>query len=109
MSIDRFQYLLVMAACLVITLPLEFVFSARVYRRPQRLLLVLVPVAIVFVALDALAIIRDTWWFNPRYVTGWQLPFDVPLEELVFFAVIPLCALLTYESVRRILGRALHA
>ena len=37
---DRYQYLLLMAGCLLITLPLEFVLRARVYRRPRRLLLV---------------------------------------------------------------------
>jgi hypothetical protein len=31
--LDQYQYLLLMAACLVITLPLEFVLGARVYRR----------------------------------------------------------------------------
>ena len=34
---DRYQYLLLMAGCLLITLPLEFVLRARVYRRPRRL------------------------------------------------------------------------
>jgi hypothetical protein len=37
-------------------------------------------------------------------VTGWELPFGLPLEELLFFVVIPLCALLSYEAVRRMLG-----
>jgi hypothetical protein len=33
---DRFQYLALMIACLVLTLPLEFVLGARVWRRPAR-------------------------------------------------------------------------
>lgn len=33
---DRFQYVLLMAACVVVTLPLEFVIGARVWRRPAR-------------------------------------------------------------------------
>ena len=31
--------------------------------------------------------------------------FDVPVEELVFFVVIPICGLLTLEAVRSLLGR----
>jgi lycopene beta-cyclase len=104
MGIERFQYLMVLGACLAITLPLEFVFSARVYRRPRRVLRALaVPVAL-FVAWDVIAIARGSWTYNPRYVTGWNLPLDLPVEELLFFLVIPLCTLLTYESVRRVLG-----
>ena len=44
---DRYQYLLLMAACLVLTLPLEFVLRARVYRRPVRLALAMLPTVVV--------------------------------------------------------------
>lgn len=100
---DRGQYLAVMAACLAITLPLEWAFGARVYRRPLRTLKVLLPVVVVFYLWDAVAIARDHWWFAEEYVTGWVLPLGVPFDELVFFVVVPLCALLSYESVRNIL------
>jgi lycopene beta-cyclase len=30
----QYQYLLLMGACAVVTLPLEFVFGARVWRQP---------------------------------------------------------------------------
>jgi lycopene beta-cyclase len=103
-SIDRYQYLLVLAGCLAITLPLEFVFSARVYRRPRRLLRALALPLVLFVVWDVVAIARGSWSFNDQYVTGWHLPLDLPVEELLFFIVIPICALLTYESVRRVLG-----
>ena len=102
---DRYQYLGVMAACVVLTLPLEFVFRARVYRRPIRLLRALALPVLVFVVWDLVAIARGHWTFAERYVTGWELPGDLPVEELAFFVVIPLCALLTFEASRRTLGR----
>ena len=102
---DRFQYLLLMAGCLAITLPLEFVFRARVWRRPRRLLRAMWLPVLVFVVWDVVAIARDHWAYNPRYVTGWELGFDFPVEELAFFLVIPMCSLLTYEAVRHILER----
>ena len=102
---DRYQYLLLMAACAVLTLPLEFVFRARVYRRPRRLLRAMwLPVAI-YVVWDLVAIARGHWDFDDRYVTGWVLPGDLPVEELAFFVVIPLCALLTFEASRHTLKR----
>jgi lycopene beta-cyclase len=94
----------VLAACFAITLPLEFVFSARVYRRPRRVVRAMALPIVLFVTWDVIAIARGHWTFNPRYVTGWQLPADLPAEEFLFFVVIPLCALLTYESVRRVIG-----
>ncbi len=102
---DRYQYLILMALCLLLTLPLEFVFRARVWRRPRRLSAAIVPTVVVFGVWDLIAIARDHWSYNPKYVTGWELPFDLPVEELVFFVVIPICGLLTLEAVRRVLGR----
>ena len=105
MDLDRFQYLLLMGACLAVTLPLEFVLGARVWRQPRRLLRALwIPVAI-FVVWDLFAIARDHWDYNPAYVTGWELPGGLPFEELVFFVTIPICSLLTYEAVGRVLRR----
>lgn len=104
-EMDRFQYLLLMGACLVVTLPLEFVFRARIYRRPVRLLRALAPVVAVFVVWDVIAIALGHWGFAERYVTGWRLPGDLPVEELVFFLVIPVCALLTFEASRYTLKR----
>ncbi len=100
---DQYQYLLLMGACIVLTLPLEFVFGARVWRRPRRLLAALVPTVLVFSVWDIIAIARDHWSYSDRYTTGWLLPDVLPVEELVFFVVIPVCGLLTLEAVRRIL------
>lgn len=102
---DRWQYLALMAACLAVTLPLEFLLGARVYRRPRRLLTALVPVVVLFVAWDLIAIRRDHWTFSPVFTTGVLLPGGIPLEEVVFFVVIPLCGLLTYEAVGHVLRR----
>jgi lycopene cyclase domain-containing protein len=101
---DRWQYLIVLAACLAITAPLEL-FGAGVYRRPWRLVGAVVPVAVVFLIWDAVAIAAHVWTYNPRYTTGLRLVGRVPIEEVLFFVVIPLCGLLTYNSVTAMLER----
>ena len=58
----------------------------------------MVPTALVFAAWDVAVIGRDHWSFSDRYTTGWELPFGLPVEELVFFVVIPVCGLLTPGS-----------
>lgn len=103
---NRFQYLIVMGLCLLGTLPLEFAFDAKVYRHPRRLFATLAIVAIPMFAWDAVAIARKHWWFSARYTTGWSLPASVPIEEVAFFIVIPVCSLLTHGAVRTILRRS---
>ena len=101
---DHYQYLILMAACLLATLPLE-ALGARVWRQPARLARAVLPVALVFLIWDGLAIAGHVWTYNPRYVTGVDLPFRIPVEELVFFLVIPVCGILTYEGVQVVARR----
>lgn len=102
---DRYQYLILMGLCLLITLPLEFGFRARVWRRPRRLLAAMWVPILLFVVWDVIAIERGLWRYSRRYTTGIELPGRLPIEELVFFLVIPICSLLTLESVRWMLGQ----
>jgi len=102
---DRWQYLILLGLCLAITAPLEF-FGAGVYRQPRRLARAVVPVAVVFLVWDAVAIAAGVWTYNGEYITGIDIPFRVPIEEVLFFVVIPLCALLTYNAVTAILDRS---
>lgn len=101
---DRWHYLLVLAGCLAITAPLEF-FGAGVYRRPGRAAAAMLPVAAVFIAWDLIAIAAGVWSFDARYLIGIELFGAMPLEEMLFFVVIPLCGLLTYNAVDTLLGR----
>ncbi len=97
-------YLLVLAACLVGTAPLEVVLHTRVYARWRQLLLTLVPVVVVFTTWDVLAIRAGHWSYDPRQTTGVRLG-DVPIEELLFFVVIPTCSVLAYEAVLAVRSR----
>lgn len=101
---DRFQYLILMGLCVLVTLPLEFVFDARVWRRPRRLAVALAPAFVAFVLWDLWATSTGTWGFNSDYTVGVTLPGGMAIEELIFFIVIPVCALLTLESVRNVLS-----
>lgn len=101
---DHYQYLILMGGCLVVTVPLELL-GARVYRQPARLARAVLPVAVVFLVWDALAIAGHVWAYSSRYLTGVRLPYGIPLEELIFFLVIPTCGILTYAGVQAMAGR----
>lgn len=87
-----------LAGCFFVTLPLEILLGVRVYRQPRRLLLALLPVVAVFLTCDAVAVHRH-WWRYQRLL-GWRVG-NLPVEEIAFFLVIPACAILTLEAVRR--------
>jgi lycopene beta-cyclase len=99
------QYLTVLTVCVVATLPLEFLLHARVWRRPGRLAKALLPPLVIFVAWDFWAAAEGQWRFSTSLATDVRLPFGVPIDEVLFFVVVPVCGLLTLEAVRNLSGR----
>jgi lycopene cyclase domain-containing protein len=100
----RLTYLGVLAGCLLATLPLELWLGVRVYRRPRRLLLALGPTFVAFVGWDLYGIARHLWAYDPGQTTGVLLPGRLPVEEALFFLVVPTCAILAFEAVRAVRG-----
>jgi lycopene cyclase domain-containing protein len=98
-------YVAVLAGCLVAAIWLEPLLKVHVFRRWRRLLLTLLPVAVIFVVWDLLAIAAGHWTFDPAQITGIILPGRLPLDEVLFFLVVPVCAILGFEATRAVLRR----
>lgn len=90
--------------CVLGTLPLEPALGVGVYRRLRRLALTLLPVVPVFVAWDLYAVAQGHWSFDRSQLLGVTLPGGLPVEEVAFFVVVPLAAVLTLEAVRAARG-----
>lgn len=96
---SHFQYLALLVGCLVVTVPLEFAYGFRVWRNPQRLARVLVPGLVIFMLWDAAAIHRGHWTYNDHYLSDVRFG-SLPLEEALFFVIVPTAAISGYEAVR---------
>lgn len=99
---SHLAYLGVLASVLLGTAWLEVLLRSRVYARPRRLLLALGPVVVVFCLWDIYAIASGHWTFDPERTSGVVLPGGLPLDELLFFVVVPIASLLTLEAVRSV-------
>ncbi|MFM1789084.1 MAG: hypothetical protein RLZZ12_433 [Actinomycetota bacterium] len=84
---------------------LEFAFKIRVLRRPRLLFMAILPVSIVFLAWDAFAIQQEHWTFDSAQILGIFGPLNIPLEEYLFFIIIPIAAILTLEGVKVVMKR----
>ncbi len=99
----QFTYLAVLFGCLAAALWLEPVLKVGVLRRRRRLLFTLGVVAAGFLVWDVAAVAVGHWSYDPRQIIGVWLPGSLPLEEVLFFLVIPTCTILGFEAVRRVL------
>lgn len=96
-------YLAVLAGCLAGALWLEPVLHVGVLRRWRRLLITVAVVVVGFGAWDIAAIAAGHWHYDRTQMLPVTLPGHLPLDELLFFIVVPVCAILGFEAVRRVL------
>ena len=97
-------YLALLVGCLVVTAPLELVLRVRVYARWRRLLVAVLPEFTVFVVWVLYAIAQGHWDYSSSLTLDVRLPGGIPVEEVLFFLVVPLCSVLALEAVRKVTG-----
>ncbi len=94
--ISNFVYLA--ADILVILFPflLSFERKVRFWRKWPFLVPGYLTVSVVFIIWDIIVTRRGDWSFNPEYTLGIGL-LGLPVEELLFFIVVPYSCMFTYE------------
>ena len=103
-ELAHLTYLGLLVGCLIVTAPLEIVLRVRVYARWRRFLLAVLPEFAVFVVWVLYAIAQGHWDYDDELTLGIRLPGGIPVEEVLFFLVVPLCSVLALEAVRRVTG-----
>jgi lycopene cyclase domain-containing protein len=98
----KFSYLAMLIFTVFGSFWLELVLKTRVMKRAKRAALSILPIAPLYLIWDAYAISQGHWHFDPAQILGIFGPFKIPLEEFLFFLVVPLAAILTLEGVRSV-------
>jgi lycopene cyclase domain-containing protein len=98
-GVEKFGYMAMLAFTVCGSFWLEIVLKTSVLRRWKRALLSILPISTLFLIWDAYAIAQGHWFFNRDRMLGIYGPFDIPLEEFLFFIIVPMAAILTIEGV----------
>jgi len=98
----HYGYLAMLAFTVVGSFWLELFLKVGVLKQVRRLLLSIAPIAAIFIAWDAFAIAHHHWWFDRAQILGIYGPFRIPLEEYLFFLIIPIAGVLTIEAVKKV-------
>ncbi|HMS25242.1 MAG TPA: lycopene cyclase domain-containing protein [Acidimicrobiia bacterium] len=101
------MYAYVLGLSLLLTLPLYFVTRGAVFKNYKAVLRSMsLPVA-VYLIWDIIATHFGHWLFDPAQTSHLRFA-GIPIEEYFFFIIIPLCALVTYETVTQFNGDNFH-
>ena len=89
----KYLYLLIDGLTIIGPLLLSFDKKVAFYKDLKPLFLSLFVMMLVFVPWDVAFTEYQIWGFNEQYLSGIYI-FNLPIEELLFFIVVPSCLLL---------------
>lgn len=95
----HYTYFLILAASLAGPLALSFDKKVAFYKSWKYLFPATIIPAIFYIVWDSYFTQWGVWSFNQNYISGIHY-FGLPLEEILFFFVVPYCCVFIYECVR---------
>lgn len=95
----HYTYLLILMASVAGPLALSFDKKVAFYKKWKYLFPAMIIPALFYVAWDILFTARGVWHFNEKYIIGIKIA-ALPLEEVLFFMLVPYCCVFIYECVR---------
>jgi len=108
MEWEKLTYALLLAGSVVIPFSLSFDRKVAFFRHWKSLFPATLITAAIFIAWDIYFTRHNVWWFNKDYVTGFFIA-GLPVEEWLFFIIIPYCCIFIYEVSRAYLNKAWKA
>ncbi|HOX76826.1 MAG TPA: lycopene cyclase domain-containing protein [Bacteroidales bacterium] len=104
MEWQKFTYALLLAGSVLIPFILSFDKKVAFFRNWKYLFPATLITAAVFIIWDIYFTKHNVWWFNKDFVTGLFIQ-GLPVEEWLFFIIIPYCCIFIYEVSRAYLKK----
>ena len=95
----HYTYFLILAASLAGPLALSFDKKVAFYKKWKYVFPAIIIPALLYIAWDIFFTDKGVWSFNENYITGIKLS-NLPVEEILFFFVVPYCCMFIYECIR---------
>lgn len=95
----QFQYLMVLAFIGSCAVFVNFGFKLRISSKWKLFLMTDVVILVIYLAWDFWAVSKGSWYFDREQTVGLYLFSRLPIEEVLFFIIVPLMVVLTYLAL----------
>jgi lycopene cyclase domain-containing protein len=96
---SHYTYFLILAASLAGPLALSFDKKVAFYKNWKYVFPAMIIPALLYIVWDFYFTAKGVWSFNEAYITGIKL-YNLPLEEVLFFFIVPYCCIFIYACIR---------
>jgi lycopene cyclase domain-containing protein len=99
MELRNYTYLIILIASIAAPLALSFDKKVQYYNNLKYILPAILVTAVIFWIWDIKFTAAEVWSFNPEYIIGLKIS-GMPIEEWLFFIVVPYCCVFIYEVLK---------
>jgi hypothetical protein len=104
LGVAHFHYLLVLAFIGLCAVGVNTGFRLRFSKKVKQFIVMDAVIVVIYLAWDIWAVVKKSWYFDSHQIIGLNLFSRLPIEEILFFVIVPLMGVLTYLALLKITG-----
>ena len=98
------HYLYVLICVAICAFGVNLAFRLKISKSWRTFLKVDICVLVIYVAWDIWAVHKKNWRFDPSQILGLKVFGGLPIEEILFFIIVPLMTVLTYLALTKLVA-----
>jgi len=103
MGVGHFTYLAVLGFIAICAVVVNFLFRIQIVRQWKVFLKVDLLLIALYGSWDVWAANRKAWYFDDQQILGLKIFGVLPIEEILFFILVPLMVLISLQSLEKII------
>lgn len=101
---EHLHYSYVLIFISICAIGVNFGFKLQFSKKLKLFLLTDSLILVVYLIWDFWAVSKGSWFFDPNQILGIMILGKLPIEEVLFFIIVPLMSILTYLALTKLTG-----
>ena len=101
---DNLHYAYVLIFIAICAVGVNFGFKLHFSKKLKLFLLTDSLILVIYLIWDFWAVSKGSWFFDSNQILGIMLLGKLPIEEVLFFIIVPLMTVLTYLALTKLTG-----
>ena len=98
----HYSYVLIFVA--ICAVGVNFAFKLQFSKKLKLFLFTDALILVIYLIWDFWAVSKGSWFFDPNQILGIMLFGKLPIEEVLFFIIVPMMSILVYLALTKLTG-----